>query len=264
MAYFSKEAYEGKERWARNRMRENSEVPTLSPEQHETLAWLCTIRHEMHCSPDSFWVGESGEYSEYWDYIGNSYEDSKINEQLNEVGLKSIPLITDTEHIMADYEVFEEWGVENLQAYYGLPEDYTDEDIDEAAEKAKEVLYELLEQTDEIIRKYLAEIDLEFGTNYCPGGMEEYVSVPDSSPFFRVVGKWWEDKTVEIIEKDGIYYGLKGWNGESFADSFVFYVDDYTQETEIEEGYIITPEYDDDNKLMDYIIRDDEVEDEED
>jgi hypothetical protein len=48
MAKFNKEAYERKNRWAECRMEENSRIETLTPEQHETLVWLCWLRHKIH------------------------------------------------------------------------------------------------------------------------------------------------------------------------------------------------------------------------
>lgn len=43
---------------------------------------------------------------------------------------------------------------------------------------------------------------------------------PSEEQKFREVGKWWNDKSINLVEKDGSVYALNGWNGESYTDSW--------------------------------------------
>lgn len=33
---------------------------------------------------------------------------------------------------------------------------------------------------------------------------------------YKHIGYWWNDKNIELIEKDGNVYALHGWNGEKY------------------------------------------------
>ena len=70
MAYYSKDVYERKAAYAARRMEENAQVPTLTDEQHDTLAYLCYIRHWIHSTDRMrLFNEESNEYSEMSRYL---------------------------------------------------------------------------------------------------------------------------------------------------------------------------------------------------
>lgn len=56
MAYYPKEIYEAKERWALNKQEENIDKAIengATKEQAEAIARLCSDRHYIHCHSDS-------------------------------------------------------------------------------------------------------------------------------------------------------------------------------------------------------------------
>lgn len=58
---------------------------------------------------------------------------------------------------------------------------------------------------------------------------------------FKNVGRWWNDKEIELVEIDGKVYALNGWNGEKYLDSWEVAKNDYTDI--INDGFTIKPEY---------------------
>lgn len=34
----------------------------------------------------------------------------------------------------------------------------------------------------------------------------------------KIIGKWWNDKNIDLLEFEGTIYALHGWNGESFTE----------------------------------------------
>lgn len=34
---------------------------------------------------------------------------------------------------------------------------------------------------------------------------------------YKIVGRWWNNHCIELIEKDGEFYRLTGWNGYEYA-----------------------------------------------
>lgn len=58
---------------------------------------------------------------------------------------------------------------------------------------------------------------------------------------FVNVGRWWNDRDIELVEIEGEVYALHGWNGESYMDSWKCIGEDERQASE--EQYHITPIY---------------------
>lgn len=149
MAILSREAYEGKRRWADARMAANAEIDTLTPEQHETLAWLCRIRHEMHTHQEAFFFDESSEHDEFWNYI-ESDDGTDIDSRLREVGLPGIRFPGAAENYITD-STWRDDGYETI-------------------EEAESESVAFAERINSIIEIYLTKIDTEHGTNYAPSG----------------------------------------------------------------------------------------------
>lgn len=148
MSYLNKEQYDYRRESAAQRMEDNARIESLTEEQHETLAWLCQIRHNIHCNMKVLWNDQNGQHNEYINYI-----DHVINDRLNSVGLNvirfdksdMIPTASDWD---ADY-----WG--------GGWTSYED---------AYEYCMNHYYIQHGIIESYLLTIDNEHGTNYCPSG----------------------------------------------------------------------------------------------
>lgn len=73
---------------------------------------------------------------------------------------------------------------------------------------------------------------------------------------FKEVGRWWNDSSIELIEKDGAIYALAGWNGEKYYNCWKC-TGEFNMDTS-EEEYIITPVYnqvnDNEFEIVDYEI----------
>ena len=62
MAYYSKEAYEGKDRWAAEYHLKNEQIAIsngATKEQAEAISKLCNDRHYIHCYCERVFISES-------------------------------------------------------------------------------------------------------------------------------------------------------------------------------------------------------------
>lgn len=145
------------------RNRENEEIETLTPEQHEALQYVCSVRHELHVGHKAMFNTNSDDYRKLWDYLTEG-ESSSINTILESAGLKRIDGINlDIAECPSD----DDW-------YYFMDEEEKAEydSIDDWYEEAYNELSEILEEVNRKIENYLREIDKEHGTNYCPSGFQ--------------------------------------------------------------------------------------------
>ena len=58
---------------------------------------------------------------------------------------------------------------------------------------------------------------------------------------FEVVGKWWNDKNIELVKIDNEVYALNNWNGESYLNCWKCSGKYFTEASK--EEYIIIPKY---------------------
>lgn len=65
-----------------------------------------------------------------------------------------------------------------------------------------------------------------------------------------IVGNWWNDDSIELIEIDGEIYALYGWNGEQYLHCWKC-IDRYTA---VDDGveYEIKPIYNEDYEIIGY------------
>ena len=138
------EMFEGKRRYAERRNLENSKIDTLSEEQHDALAWLCMIRHDMHVSKDSFFLSESADHEKYWGYV-----EREISDRLRSVNLPSFDFRFDEADYITDY-TYEVDGLDYESAYLQT--------------------MEYIEGFNRYIESYLRDIDSMHGTQYAPTG----------------------------------------------------------------------------------------------
>lgn len=175
--------WEAKRRYVERKNRENEEIKSLTPEQHDAIQELCAKRHEFHCSTESMWNRNAADllndFSDCNDY-NMSYE-------LKEVGLPELKLL-----ISCDMP-----GEED---YYELLSDEEKEEWEEKADKFNEenpnaffphsgytlwkeesweydTFLKICEKQNDIIEKYLREIDEKYGTEYCPTGIARFEGV---------------------------------------------------------------------------------------
>ncbi len=165
MGILPKEAYERKKAWAAKKMIKNAEITALTAEQHETLAWLCGLRHEIHCGWDSMWNVESGDYKRLW----GRYDE--INNRLSGCGLKVIDSLPDRLFI-PDNSDFDYLSPDERESWSQKAEE-NDPDGYRLWMEESGVYFTYLDQMEQInnlIETYLASIDEKHGTDYCPSG----------------------------------------------------------------------------------------------
>ena len=148
MAYFDK--WEAKANYIDKLMTENAEVETLTEEQHDALAELCRIRHNIHTSAESFFNAESADHNELWNYI---YSDTDQYGYINTLLVNNnLPTIN--------------FDINALD--YCTTSDYSDMGL--SYDEALEEVCNMVEAVNEKIENYLRQIDKEHGTHYAPTG----------------------------------------------------------------------------------------------
>lgn len=66
-----------------------------------------------------------------------------------------------------------------------------------------------------------------------------------------IIGKWWNDSSINLIKKNKKVFALNGWNGEEFGDCWQV-VGKY--QTGHKGKFIIVPIYKDE-EIIDYIVK---------
>lgn len=149
MAYHNKATYENKREWAAARMEKNKNIEcVLTEQQHDIIAWLCGIRHEIHTNMQSFFITGSCNFSCYWTLL-----DNEINNRLNQVGLDRIHF-SDRDFIPND----DDWDAEYWDGEY------------DTCDAAYEACHDFVSEQHKLIEGYLRDIDGIHGTHYCPTG----------------------------------------------------------------------------------------------
>ena len=143
MGIISRDGYDRKREYAARKMEENMLIGTLTETQHDALAWLCSLRHEMHTNQHHLFLSETAEYSEIW----TKYD--AINGKLTDCGLDTIELPDGTD-IPCDFDC--------------------DDDSDFDYEETYGEFVKIMEDINNRIEAYLHDIDKKHGTDYCPTG----------------------------------------------------------------------------------------------
>ena len=141
MAYISKEGYERKKEFAARRMEENRQINTLTAEQHEVLAWLCEVRHEVHSNWNSMFLSESP-HAVLWERLDD------INNRLSAVNLPNKL----------------RWNAD------AIDNDATYQISGLTYEAAHEEMCDFLNRVNNDIESFLLSIDKKHKTAYCPLG----------------------------------------------------------------------------------------------
>lgn len=155
MAYLTKQQYDYRRESAANRMEKNKDAcNTLTEEQHEALARLCSARHDFHSNIDTCVKGED-----------STYTDELINANADLVA-SGLPAIKGVPASFEDYI-----DIDTIALLYqlgGIPED--DEEREEWYSTEYERIYGEYEDLNTVIEDYLREIDKTHGTHYAPTG----------------------------------------------------------------------------------------------
>jgi hypothetical protein len=152
MAYLNKDQYDYRRETAARRAADNKQITTLTDEQHDLIAEVARMRHEIHCSVDSMYNCESVDYNK-WQWIDNGSEG--INDRLSDAGL---PKIQFTYNDISQFPTSED-------RYTGVIDN-----TDEAEEENRNEYYKMMLHLNSNMEVYLTMIDREYGTHYAPTG----------------------------------------------------------------------------------------------
>lgn len=159
MAILKYNDYQRRRESAAKRMIDNSKNENLTEEQHEALAELCKIRHEIHSNVKSVIISDDENYKARL---------INVNIKLEELGLPYMKFIPCGEGDYIDIDT-----IDGLYEYGEPPED--DEEKQEWYDDNYHRISEELEKLNENIEKYLKVIDDKYSTNYCPtGGLRKF------------------------------------------------------------------------------------------
>lgn len=161
MAHLNKQQYEYRDRSARNRMKENTQIAVqngMTEEQAELIVELCSLRHELHTNMDAVTVSD---------------ENLRIKDRLvrNNLSIRESGLVP-MNFIPSDYIDIDDLSERQiLDAENGEPwaESGTPEWQDKW-DKEYFRIYDELESLNSQIESYLKGIDKIFGTRFCPTG----------------------------------------------------------------------------------------------
>ncbi len=158
MAYLNKQQYGYRRESAAARNLNNEEIAVqngMTSDQAELISKLCAIRHDFHCNIDS--IVKGGDDNSISDEIEN------IEYGINESGLPELDIVS----MLLDID-----DLDGLVYEYGedVPEDHDSEEFQNWYDDNYARIYSELEEVNKSIEKYLANIDNQYGTSWCPTG----------------------------------------------------------------------------------------------
>lgn len=158
MAYLNKQQYGYRRESAAARNLNNEEIAVqngMTSDQAELISKLCAIRHDFHCNIDS--IVKGGDNNSISDEIEN------IEYGINESGLPKLDIVS----MLLDID-----DLDGLVYEYGedVPEDHDSEEFQNWYDDNYARIYSELEEVNKSIEKYLANIDNQYGTSWCPTG----------------------------------------------------------------------------------------------
>lgn len=157
MAYLNKAQYDYRREAAAARNLSNEEIAVhngMTSEQAELISKLCAIRHEFHCNIDN--LVKSADNDSMSDIL-------EIEKSINESGLPKFDIVS----MLLDID-----DLDGLIYEYGedVPEDHDSEEYRDWYDDNYARIYSELEEINKNIEKYLANIDSQYGTHWCPTG----------------------------------------------------------------------------------------------
>lgn len=157
MAYLNQKQYDYRRESAAARNLNNEEIAVehgMSEEQAELISRLCAIRHEFHCNIDN--IVKSADNDSFSGI-------AEIEKSINESGLPELDIVS----MLLDID-----DLDGLIYEYGndVPEDHDSEEFQNWYDDNYARIYSELEEVNKSIEKYLANIDNQYGTSWCPTG----------------------------------------------------------------------------------------------
>ena len=140
----------------KKRMEENRKIGTLSDRQHNALAFLCAVRHQMHARQKAFFLSNDPKHAEFELLLGKD-GNGTINRVLQDAGLPTIEINEDIFKVQTD-ECFKRGDYDSEYAF----------ELSRA--RAFDKSDKLAEKINKQIENYLFVIDKEHGTKYRPFG----------------------------------------------------------------------------------------------
>lgn len=156
MAYLNQKQYDYRRESAAARNLNNEEIAVehgMTSEQAELISKLCAVRHEFHCNIDN--IVKSADNDSMSDIV-------EIEKSINESGLPELDIVS----MLLDID-----DLDGLIYEYG--DDVPDHDSQEFQDWYDDNyarIYSELEEVNKSIEKYLANIDNQYGTRWCPTG----------------------------------------------------------------------------------------------
>ena len=167
--------------WAENKFKDIKEnCSLLTEEQHDILAWLCSIRHKLHKNQKDCWYIESDTSRTVLNYF--SYEATgNVDVKIEKVGLPAsnltfdlseLPVEDDFYYVLTDVERAE-WdeAAEEINNNSDSEELISGVDLYTNKSGKLDEMITRLEKLNDDIERYLYEVDCKYGTNYCPSGL---------------------------------------------------------------------------------------------
>lgn len=165
MGKINKNQYEYRARSAAQRMEEQREIVTLTPEQHDQLAIICERRHWMHClSGKELYFTSWGCYGEAIELFCNfTGEENNFKRMIEKTGIN---YNTDAfNKVMAEVE-----NGDNDSYHVGLDEEGAQDKRYAMIDIAIEQYVKAIEEMNTLIEQFLEYVDETHGTSYCPTG----------------------------------------------------------------------------------------------
>ena len=159
MAYLKKEQYEYRREAAARRAADNEQIAVehgMTENQAELISELCRLRHELHTNMDKVTVNDAD--------LCIKSRLVKLNAAIRESGLKPAECMPSDEGDYIDID-----DIDVLYECDEWPESGTQEWQDKYDDEYARI-YSELEKLNGDIEKYLAEIDKQYGTKWCPTG----------------------------------------------------------------------------------------------
>ena len=159
MAHISKKQYEYRKEAAAKRSATNEEIAVkhgMTEHQAQLISRLCSLRHELHTNMGQVTINDSN--------IQIKPQLVDLAREIDEAELPQVPCIPIADGDYIDIDDIDELFESVKWPTYGTQEWQDKYD----AEYTR--IYGELEQLNKEIEEYLAEIDKEFGTSWCPTG----------------------------------------------------------------------------------------------
>jgi hypothetical protein len=150
MSILNKDQYQRRAENSAKRMEIQKQISSLTEEQHDAIAKVCSMRHDLHSNLDALLISESVNFSTFNSWLCGDNDES-FNMLLKNVGIDN-DLSWSPEDLPADDSMWSEF-------YSDYDEFYEEE-------------YEIASNIHLQIENFLRKIDAEHGTSYAPTGFQ--------------------------------------------------------------------------------------------